>query len=131
MKFIKKLTIIFSIIFSLWIVISIATKDFIFINDFHVSGQSMEPTFIDGDWVIYVSHKNPELGDIISFDCFHKCDLNGQTVHPVKRIIKIDDKGNYWLEGDNKENSYDSRYYGWLSPSDIRITGLISNFIIF
>lgn len=31
----------------------------------------------------------------------------------LKRIIKVEN-GSYWVEGDNKKDSYDSRRFGWV-----------------
>lgn len=82
----------------------------------------MEPTIKESDTIYYDPHKIPSINDIIVFDCLvEKC--NGKYL--IKRIIKIDQVGNYWVEGDNKEHSFDSRNYGWLSPSEIDISGVV------
>ncbi len=96
------------------------------------SGSSMEPTLHDGDVSIsYSSHHSPKVGDIISFYCpecdrknkISTCDKDGcseqNRSNLTKRLIRIDDKGCYWVEGDNKKHSWDSRNFGWLCPSDI------------
>lgn len=87
-----------------------------------VSGISMEPTIHDPETVRYDPEKNPQENDIIIFNCLvEKC--NGKYL--IKRVINIDTAGNYWVEGDNKAHSTDSRKYGWLSPSDISISGVV------
>jgi type IV secretory pathway protease TraF len=36
----------------------------------------------------------------------------------IKRVTQVtEDK--VWLEGDNKEDSYDSRYVGWIDKANI------------
>ncbi len=94
-----------------------------------VSGASMEPTYHSGDW-FYATHlASPKINDVIYFDCFSKCTDNYRYNHVreitlIKRIAQIDgDK--IWVEGDNKEYSTDSRVYGWLSPSDIKLLGVV------
>jgi signal peptidase I len=124
MKLFKKLLIVLATLFSLWFLIGVASRDFMFIDDSHIDGHSMEPTFHDGDYIYWSSSKSISTGDIISLKCFSKCSGDHRTVSIAKRITRIDgDK--IWIEGDNHADSYDSRYYGWLSPSDYKLDGVI------
>jgi nickel-type superoxide dismutase maturation protease len=69
----------------------------------------MLPTLKDG-LSVFVSEKMvPEVGDIIVVKHPKKEDLV-----LIKRCIKKTDKG-MWIEGDNPENSTDSRQLGWFS----------------
>ena len=125
MKLSKKLLFIPAGLFFLWLILSLGTKDFIFINDTHVSGQSMEPALHDGEW-IFLSSKKPEIGDIIAFDCLAEKCRNGETNKGrVKRIIDIDHYNCLYVLGDNREHSNDSADYGWLCPADIKIDGVV------
>lgn len=85
-------------------------------------GDSMEPTLHPGQEITGYKAEF-EVGDIVSFDCYSdKCLKWGETKydgHFIKRLIKIRDDGAWWIDGDNKENSFDSDYYGWLLPSEI------------
>lgn len=86
-----------------------------------VSGNSMSPTYNDGDWLLFRTIElldakglRPLVGKVIVIE---------RESYPgillIKRIIRIDDSG-IWVEGDNKEASTDSRNWGALSPSEIR-----------
>jgi len=90
-----------------------------------VEGRSMEPAYHDGQNVIVnFLKKNPTVGDVVVFDCFSKCH-NGDEQTLIKRVVTISESGDFWVEGDNKDYSYDSRKYGWLSPDDIKIIGVV------
>ncbi len=86
----------------------------------------MEPTLHDGDIVIGNPFSAPKVNDVIVFDCLaDRCKTKDGSPTLVKRIIQIDDQGCYWIEGDNKDNSTDSRKYGWLCPSEIGYTRVV------
>ena len=76
----------------------------------------MAPTFQDGDEIIVDKQATPLLGDAIVFDCI-QCENIPSKETLAKRIYQINEAGCYWLIGDNKEISYDSRYAGWLCPN--------------
>jgi len=87
-------------------------------------GASMEPTILSGAEIVGDPNKKPEIDDIIIFDC-EKCKIERNDISILtKRLLKIDNKNCYWVEGDNKSNSYDSRNFGWLCPSDIDFLGV-------
>lgn len=94
----------------------------------YVVGKSMEPALHDGDYVSYdITRLDPSIGEIVAFECFtEKCINGNSSIGKLKRLTKIDDRGCYWFEGDNKEYSWDSRFYGWLcSPDDVKILGIL------
>ncbi len=76
----------------------------------------MSPTLKDGDTVlvnkiVYLFSK-PKIGEIVIAK-------NSAThTYIIKRIAKKE-KGNYFLLGDNKKESTDSRSYGWFRYQDI------------
>lgn len=85
---------------------------------FKVTGKSMLPQLKPGDEILINpdAYRNslPEIGDIVV------------TMHPqqdnlslVKRITAVDHHGNYFLTGDNLEESTDSRVWGTIKLSDI------------
>ncbi len=118
----RLLIIIFILIVSLFAVSGFAFLWFVpNIIIGQTNGKSMNPTIRDGDRTVYNMFATPKSGDIIAFDCFSKYEESGELVPLVKRIIKINEQGCYWVEGDNKTNSKDSRDYGWLCPRDINL----------
>ena len=94
-----------------------------------IQGTSMYPTLMEGDSVKMFSNITPKPGDIVSFECYTVSCLNGDSITDsgrTKRLIKINEQGCYWFEGDNQNHSWDSRGYGWLCPpSDVKILGVI------
>lgn len=83
---------------------------------YRITGNSMVPTFSSNDIVLvnrlsYV-FKKPQVGDIIA----GRDPRDGKTV--IKRITKIENTS-YFIEGDNKNSSTDSRVFGIIRQSDI------------
>ncbi len=67
----------------------------------------MEPFLLNSQTVLASSipfiFSKPKVGDVVAF--------RHQNKHFIKRIAKI--KGDtYFLEGDNKEDSFDSKKFG-------------------
>lgn len=80
-----------------------------------VQGYSMYPTLEPGTTLfLNTLDKTPKIGDIVVVEpliCF-----GGKTV--IKRVVDVRD-GEIFLEGDNKEISYDSRNVGWIKTEHI------------
>ncbi len=74
-----------------------------------VVGPSMQPTYAPGERVLgcrfLLWFNNIKPGDIITFP--HP--QSGEIL--IKRVVKVD-KSLVWVEGDNKNNSEDSREFG-------------------
>ena len=97
----------------------------------HVDGMSMSPTFKDGGYVCATIVKDDDTinaGDIVIFK--HEGVYLIKRVHAtpgeatqpdeVKSIPSLTMKDNeYYVLGDNWENSNDSRYFGAISREDI------------
>jgi len=82
------------------------------ISRFIVNGNSMSPTLKDGQDVLSVNwFVNPKVGDIVVIKIEDK--------EIVKRIQSIHDR-EVFVEGDNKEESTDSRYFGPISRDQIK-----------
>ncbi len=76
---------------------------------FKVKDRSMEPTIKDGSYVLvswlgyYIW--NPKVGDIVVLRHPYR------KILLLKRVTKVTSKG-YFVTGDNKKNSEDSRRFG-------------------
>lgn len=81
---------------------------------FSVRGNSMLPTFATHKKLVAVSTLFSPLKKRDIVICFHP--QTKQLV--VKRIIKVKN-GIYFVEGDNKKESIDSRTFGWLRRKNI------------
>lgn len=84
------------------------------LSRFKISGHSMEPTLKNNAIVLASSiphfFSKPLVGDIVVFKDHEKIF--------IKRIVQR--KGNqYFLAGDNKHDSFDSRRIGWISRKNI------------
>jgi len=84
------------------------------LSRFKISGHSMEPTLFEGQTVLVSSipffFSKTKTGDIVAFKKAEKVF--------IKRIAKTD-KGKYFVSGDNKKDSMDSKRFGWILKKDI------------
>ncbi len=78
-----------------------------------IKGNSMEPTFYEGDTVLVsrLSYlfKKPKIGDTV---------LLKRERYIIKRITQVN-CDQFFVEGDNKEESKDSRNFGWVLRKEI------------
>ena len=114
-----------------------------------VEGQSMENTFHDGDSIVVCRLLKPKAGDIVIAESkslkedlikrviavgTDSIEINGSKVKVNNKVISEDyikepfdsfvsktviPKGSYWLMGDNRNHSSDSRMFGSFSKHDI------------
>jgi nickel-type superoxide dismutase maturation protease len=79
-------------------------------------GTSMNPTLKDGE-VVLVDRDAAriEVGDIV----VAKQPIE-QDTEVVKRVSRINEQGNYFLLGDNLDDSIDSRHYGAVTREYIK-----------
>jgi signal peptidase I len=94
-------------------------------------GNSMLPTFADGDALLVDTKAEIKENDIIVFNCL-RCNLDKHdTSSMVKRLIKKNKSGCFWVEGDNTQVSLDSRdkRIGWLCPKDIEVFGVVEKVV--
>jgi nickel-type superoxide dismutase maturation protease len=70
-------------------------------------GTSMNPTLRDGEVVLVDRDASIEVGDIVVAK--HPIEQNSEV---VKRVERINERGHYFLVGDNSDDSTDSRHYG-------------------
>jgi nickel-type superoxide dismutase maturation protease len=78
-------------------------------------GKSMNPTLKDGEVVLVDRDAEIEVGDIVV--ARHPLE---QTSEIVKRVERINERGHYFLVGDNPEESHDSRHYGAVTREYIK-----------
>ena len=96
-----------------------------FFDLFPVSGESMKPTIENGSSVL-IHPDSAEIGDIVVFECYSsECRYPGDNGGVlIKRVTQK--QGNcFYLEGDNRLKSWDSRSYGWLCDDDLKILGKV------
>jgi nickel-type superoxide dismutase maturation protease len=89
---------------------SIYEKALVFLGSRHkyiCEGRSMNPTLEDGEVVLVDRDAKIEVGDIVV--ARHPVEQNSEV---VKRVSRINDRGHYFLIGDNPDDSIDSRHYG-------------------
>ncbi len=83
-------------------------------SKFRIYGHSMTPFLKDGDLIIisYVPFlfKKPKIKDVVAIS------YNKKII--IKRIKQIQEN-KYFIEGDNKKDSLDSRSFGYVLSKDI------------
>lgn len=87
-----------------------------------VSGRSMYPTLVDGEklWSVRTYFVPVEIGDIVVAKPYALADDPSLDYNRlvIKRVHRAEN-GYYYLLGDNPDESYDSRNYGWVSKKEI------------
>lgn len=78
-------------------------------------GTSMNPTLRDGEVVLVDRNAEIEVGDIVV--ARHPIEQDSEV---VKRVQRINDRGHYYLVGDNLDDSTDSRHYGAVTREYIK-----------
>ena len=78
-----------------------------------VSGESMMPTYRSGDWLVVAWGAQFKIGDVILVEREERPGL-----FLIKRLERSEGS-NYWVEGDNKSISTDSREWGFIGPNEI------------
>ena len=79
-------------------------------------GKSMNPTLRDGEVVLVDrAAAKIEVGDIVIAK--HPIEQNSEI---IKRVEQINERGNYFLVGDNLEDSNDSRHFGAVTREYIK-----------
>ena len=85
------------------------------LSRFIISGHSMEPTLQQGQNVLVSSipylFVKPKIDDMVLI-------RHEENRFLIKRITKIDGE-KYFVGGDNKKDSMDSRRFGWILKKDI------------
>ena len=84
-----------------------------------IKGNSMSPTFKNGDFVIFEKNNgaNLKINDIVLFN--HPFRKNKKI---IKRIKKIMQNGCIFVEGDNRHESEDSHHFGTINKNQVIAT---------
>jgi signal peptidase I len=88
-------------------------------------GESMQPTIMNGQTYSIDTSLTPKEGDIIAFNCSSTACQRRNIKMLCKRLIKIREDGAWWVEGDNKSNSWDSIDFGWILPNERSNVGVV------
>ncbi len=75
----------------------------------------MNPTLNDGDVVLVDRTATIEVGDIVVAK--HPVEQNSEV---IKRVERINERGHYFLVGDNLDDSNDSRHFGAVTSEYIK-----------
>ena len=78
-----------------------------------VAGESMEPTYSADDWLLVLWGGAYRNGQVVLIER-----ENQPGVFLIKRVER-EVEGKYWVEGDNKDESTDSRQWGAISGQEI------------
>ena len=78
-------------------------------------GKSMNPALKDGEVVLVERDAAIEVGDIVVAK--HPFERDSEV---VKRVERINERGHYFLVGDNLEESSDSRHFGAVTREYIK-----------
>jgi len=78
-------------------------------------GPSMNPTLYDGEAVLVDPNAEIKVGDIV----IAKQPIE-QITETTKRVKSINERGHYFLVGDNLEDSEDSRHFGAVTRDYIK-----------
>lgn len=78
-------------------------------------GRSMHPTLKDGEVVLVEREAAIEVGDIVVAK--HPFEQDSEV---VKRVERVNERGHYFLVGDNLEESNDSRHFGAVTREYIK-----------
>jgi signal peptidase I len=96
-----------------------------------VRGDSMAPNYNDGDWLLFRllpaksklgSKANSLAGKVV---LIQRDSHAGKDFLQVKRVVQVTTDSNFakkiefWVEGDNKNNSTDSRSWGAVDSSEV------------
>lgn len=79
-----------------------------------VEGASMEPTYKQGDWLFVRAGNRGRRNDCLVIERDER-----PGIYLIKRLIRID-QDRYWVEGDNKAASTDSRQWGAISRAQVK-----------
>jgi signal peptidase I len=83
-----------------------------------VNGISMNPTYSDGEYLLGIRkiRKKPDSFKINEIYVYQP--PGGDKRYVIKRLIEITSFGLIFA-GDNRDNSYDSRHYGYVNPNKV------------
>lgn len=76
----------------------------------------MEPDYSEGDFVLVQKYFRPKIKDVVVVSNQQK----QLILKRIKALREIKGEWYYWVEGDNKDFSKDSRNFGWVQRKDLK-----------
>jgi len=77
-----------------------------------VAGDSMSPTYLEGDWLVVRWNSDIKLGQVVVVERNER-----PGIFLIKRCLR-EESGKFWVEGDNI-SSTDSREWGLVDRAEI------------
>lgn len=103
------------------VVVVILVTAYILFPLIQVCGDSMYPTYLDGEIIIgtrLFRKSKLKVGDVIVYTSPR--DKDRVVIKRISKIMQAKECPYFYCLGDNADHSYDSRHYGYISSKSIK-----------